>query len=76
MSTIVIQYEILHEQCKKLHILSFTHLAESLEEASTHAIFQPSISLHKSRLVVEEIVYDFYELEMHAKPKIKICEHY
>lgn len=71
MSTIVIQYEILHEQCEKLHLLSFTHIAQNLQDASGSAITQPSVALQKSRLVLEEIIYDFYELEMHAKPKLK-----
>ncbi len=71
MSTIVIHYGILEEQCHKLRQLSYAALAKNLQEASFFAISNPQVSLQKSLLVVEEILYEVYQLEMHTTPKLK-----
>ncbi len=71
VSTIVMHYENLEEQCQKLRQLSFTILAKNLQDASLLAISTPAESLQKSLLVLEEILYEIYRLEMHTEPKIK-----
>ena len=69
--TIVRQEEILQDQCKKVRALSFLNLAENLQGADAFAISKPALSLHKSLLVLEEILYEIYKLEMHAEPRLK-----
>lgn len=64
-------YENLEEQCQKLRQLSFTILAKNLQDASLLAISTPAESLQKSLLVLEEILYEIYRLEMHTEPKLK-----
>ncbi|XRD25273.1 hypothetical protein AABM34_00760 [Lysinibacillus fusiformis] len=71
MSTIVVHYEILEEQCHKLRQFSFATLAKNLQEASFFAISNPLVSLQKSLLVLEEILFEVYQLEMHTTPKLK-----
>ena len=71
VNTIVIQYKILHEQCIKLDTLSFNDLAENLHDASSNAISKPAISLQKSRLVLGDILFELYKIEMHTEPRLK-----
>ncbi len=69
--TIVRQEEILQDQCKKVRALSFLNLAENLQDANAFAISKPALSLHKSLLVLEEILYEIYKLEMQVEPRVK-----
>jgi len=68
---IVVQYEIVQDQCKKLKALCLVKLANNLQDASSLAIAKPALSLQKSLLVLEEVLYELYKLEMHTEPKLK-----
>ena len=65
------QYEILQDHCKKLKALSLIKLSKNLQDASSLAVSKPAISLQKSLLVLEEILYELYKLEMQSEPKLK-----
>lgn len=51
--------------------MSLTNLAKNLQDASKFTVTKPDISLQRSRLVLEEILYESYKLEMHTEPKLK-----
>ena len=65
---IVIQHELLPEQCIKLHTLSFNYIAKNLQDARSFALSKPSISLQRSRLVLENILFEWHKHELLTEP--------